>query len=108
VFLQGTLLAAPEALPPALAHLRPALEAARRFLAARALTPLQGCLGYALSRPEVDCLVLGMTGLDELAATLAAVRDLPPIPPDVAALAVEEPAIVNPALWRLPSPDRAL
>jgi aryl-alcohol dehydrogenase-like predicted oxidoreductase len=108
VFLQGTLLAPADALPAALAHLRPALAAARRYFADHAATPLQGCLGYALSQPEVDCLILGLTGADELAAALAAVRNLPALPGDVAALAVDDPAIINPALWRLPSPDRAL
>jgi aryl-alcohol dehydrogenase-like predicted oxidoreductase len=108
VFLQGTLLAAPDALPASLAHVRPALATVRRFLADHRLTTLQACLGYALSQPEIDCLILGVTGTDELAAALDAVRTSPPLPGAVTMLAVDDPAIVNPALWRLPSPDRAL
>jgi aryl-alcohol dehydrogenase-like predicted oxidoreductase len=108
IFLQGALLASPDTLPAALDRARPALERVRQFLAAHGLDPLSAALGHALAEPSLDCLILGVTGADELQAIIAAVRALPPRLPDFTPLAVDDPAIVSPARWRLPDAGVAL
>lgn len=108
IFLQGALLAPPDTLPAVLGRARPALERVRQFLAAHGLDPLPAALGHALAASALDCVILGVTGADELEAIIAAVRALPPRLPDFAPLAVADPDIVSPARWRLPYAGAAL
>ncbi|HXP31150.1 MAG TPA: aldo/keto reductase [Stellaceae bacterium] len=106
LFLQGTLLVAPAALPPPLDDASAVFAAVAEFLAAHGLDPLAGCLAYGLSLAEIDCLILGATAAEELDAILAAARNLPRSLPDFAALAVSDAAIIDPRRWRL-SPGKA-
>jgi len=99
LFLQGTLLVEPDALPQAVQHGRTAFDAVARFLKDHGLTRLQGCLGYGLSVPEVDCLVLGVTSQAEFAAILDAARAQPNRWPDASTLAVVDERIINPGKW---------
>jgi aryl-alcohol dehydrogenase-like predicted oxidoreductase len=99
IFLQGILLTAPETLPARFAPMRPALEAVRRLLAAHRLTALAACLRHVLSRPEVTCAVIGVTGADELAEIVEALQDPVTALPDFATIATEDEAIIRPARW---------
>ncbi len=103
-FLQGALLAPPEALPPALRE-APAFARVARFVRAHALTPVAACLGFCLSRPEIDRVILGVTGSDELADIIAEVHLLPQSLPDFSELAVADPAVVDASRWPLLSSE---
>jgi aryl-alcohol dehydrogenase-like predicted oxidoreductase len=100
VFLQGALLADPATLP---AHFTPWRDRLRRFteLADRAgRSRLSLCLGFVLARPEIDGIIVGVTGLAELQEILAAAAEAEtPLPTGLDALAVDDPQLVNPALW---------
>jgi aryl-alcohol dehydrogenase-like predicted oxidoreductase len=106
LFLQGSLLVPPAALPSPLADASTVFAAVAEFLAEHGLDPLAGCLAYGLSVAEIDCLILGVTAAEELDAILAAARNLPRSLPDFAALAVADAAIIDPRRWRL-SPGKA-
>jgi aryl-alcohol dehydrogenase-like predicted oxidoreductase len=99
LFLQGTLLVEPDGLPGMLREAGPAFAAVADFIALHRLDRLQACLAYGLSVREVDNLVLGVTGADELAGILRAVRGLPAALPDFATLAIDDERIVNPTHW---------
>jgi aryl-alcohol dehydrogenase-like predicted oxidoreductase len=100
VFLQGVLLADPAQLP---AHFAPWRDRLRRLaeLAERAgRSRLSLCLAFALARPEIDGVVVGVTGLAELQEILAAAGDSDAaLPAGLDELAVDDPQLVNPALW---------
>jgi aryl-alcohol dehydrogenase-like predicted oxidoreductase len=100
VFLQGVLLADPAGLP---AHFAPWRDRLRRVaeLAERAgRSRLSLCLAFALARPEIDGVVVGVTGLAELQEILAAAGDSDAaLPAGLEELAVDDPQLVNPALW---------
>lgn len=98
VFLQGLVFLDPARLPPRLAHAAPLLEErAFRIAAARAST-LSAALHFALNRPEIARIVVGVTSLSEwreVAATAAGAA------PDLAwdALAIDDPLLLSPARW---------
>jgi aryl-alcohol dehydrogenase-like predicted oxidoreductase len=100
VFLQGVLLADPAGLP---AHFAPWRDRLRRLaeLADHAgRSPLSLCLAFVLARPEIDGVVVGVTSLPELQEVLAAAGDSDAaLPAGLDELAVDDPRLVNPALW---------
>jgi aryl-alcohol dehydrogenase-like predicted oxidoreductase len=100
VFLQGTLLVEPDRLPSALQWARPVFASAAQFIAKRGYIRLLARLGYGLSVHEVDSLVLGVTGANELAEILDTIMDLPTVLPDCSGLAIDDERVVNPALWQ--------
>lgn len=71
-FMQGAIFLDPAALPPALSHARASLTGFRAQLSRHELLPLQAALGYALSIPEIDRVVVGVTSADELAEIVSA------------------------------------
>jgi aryl-alcohol dehydrogenase-like predicted oxidoreductase len=100
IFLQGVLLADPVTLP---AHFAPWRDRLRRLaeLADRAGRSRPSlCLGFVIGRPEIDGVVVGVTGLAELRDILAAAAEAEaPLPAGLDALAVDDAQLVNPALW---------
>ena len=99
-FLQGVLLAAP-ALPRHFAAFKPALARYAEMLAQTGLTPLTACLGFVLSQPEIDSLVFGVTGIDELRQIVAAVARPPAPLPDFGPLASDDLELIDPRRWRI-------
>jgi aryl-alcohol dehydrogenase-like predicted oxidoreductase len=100
VFLQGLLLMAPEALPPALADMGPRLARLRAALAEAGTTPLAAALAAAARRPEIGSVVVGATSAAELAEILAAAAAAPdPAVPDLAPFAVADETVLNPSAW---------
>ena len=95
-FLQGLLLA-PERRPEWAAdcpHLR-------RFddkCAASGLTPLQICLGFLLSRPEVQKIVVGATSVGELDAIVEAAND-PATGRSWSSFALTNSPLLDPRRW---------
>ncbi|MEN9358845.1 MAG: hypothetical protein RL095_380 [Verrucomicrobiota bacterium] len=65
-------------------------------------SPLALCLAFGKSVGHFSRLVLGVTSCRELAEILAAWETAPDLgPDDFAEWAVDDPAILNPALWKL-------
>jgi len=102
VFLQGLLLAEPEAVPGHLAPLRVPLRAFRREAAARGLAPLEAAMGFALARPELDVVLCGAQRAAELAEILDAAERAGRSPRHAQgwdAVAVDDPRWLDPSRW---------
>lgn len=101
LFLQGTLLVSPRALPAYFGGARSAFERIAGQVASAGLSPLAACLSFGLSVSGVDCLILGVASLDELKQITAALGTLPPTLPDFSGLAIDDTDIVDPSRWRV-------
>jgi aryl-alcohol dehydrogenase-like predicted oxidoreductase len=96
IFLQGLLFL--DTLPEKLRHAAPALDAVKDRIAAAGSTPLAAALGFALSRPEIDVALVGVTQLTELEEILEAEsRPLPVL--DWQALALDDEIALTPSRW---------
>lgn len=106
LFLQGLLLMDPAAAPPYFDPIRPTLVGLRAAAAAIDATPLAVALGFGLSVPQLDRLVVGVTSATELrqiaAAALHARTTAATL--DYGRFALDDPDFVNPARWRLAAP----
>ncbi len=72
-------------------------ESWRRWLEAAAVTPLQACLNYALSFPEITRLVLGVDAVAQLQEILGAIgRPMPEVPQG---LQSKDVRLINPSCW---------
>ena len=96
LFLQGLLF-----MPQPPEKLRSAgrmLEKVRAEIASADTTPLAAALGFALSRPEIDVAVVGMTSLQQLREIVSAA--LSPLPDmDWQACALQDERVLTPSLW---------
>lgn len=78
-FLQGVFALDESTLPQRLHFLREPLSHLRRMLAEYNLTPTTAAIPFVLSRPEIDYLVLGVDGVEQLKTNLLlAERPFPP------------------------------
>jgi aryl-alcohol dehydrogenase-like predicted oxidoreductase len=101
LFLQGLLLMAPDAVPDTLKAAAPHLAALRARLARAGTTPLAAALGFVLAQPEIAIGLVGVTGLDEFEAILAATSQ--PLPDlDWTACALCDERLLTPSLWNQP------
>jgi aryl-alcohol dehydrogenase-like predicted oxidoreductase len=95
--LQGLLLMTPEAVaaraPPALQRLRDW----RSALAELRLSPLAAALGFVMTQPAIERVVVGVHSAAHLAECLAAARTPPLL--DYARLACDDPDIIDPRRW---------
>ncbi len=98
LFLQGLLFLPADRLPEKLKHIAPRLDAIRAQIAKAGSTPLAAALGFALSRPEIDVGLVGVTALDELEEILKAAQQPPP-DLDWTALALTDETVLTPSLW---------
>jgi aryl-alcohol dehydrogenase-like predicted oxidoreductase len=98
VLVQGAVFLDPSALPSILAHAQETLARFRQKLDQRGLTPLQAAIGFPLTVPEIDRVIVGMTGPDEL-AQIVSVASAPQghLPWDE--LAVEDEVLLDPRKW---------
>jgi aryl-alcohol dehydrogenase-like predicted oxidoreductase len=73
----------------------------RRWLADRALTPVQACLGFTLSYPEVSRVLVGVERVAQLDEILTAIRAGAEMtmPPD--SLVSEDLDLINPSRWNV-------
>ena len=99
VFLQGLLLMESSRRPAQFSRWQTLWEAWDRWLDSHALTPLQACLGFALSHSTVDRVVVGVDNVTQLQEILAAVGAAPVVPLD--ALASEDLDLINPSRWNI-------
>jgi aryl-alcohol dehydrogenase-like predicted oxidoreductase len=74
IFLQGALLMNPNELPQFFAPVREHIAGLQRQWGEAGLTALGGCLAFALRRPEIDAVIVGVNRLSEFADIVAAME----------------------------------
>lgn len=100
VFLQGLLLMEATKRPATFNRWHPLWQQWHRWLEDQALTPLQACLNFTLSQPEIDRVVVGVDSLKQLQGILGSV-EVPAVKPP-AALMSEDLDLINPSRWKAP------
>ena len=99
IFLNGLLFLPPDRVPNQLKGAAARLSRARRMIAEGRSDPLQAALGFALSRPEANAVIIGAATVGELSAALAAAASPPP-DLDWDDMALDEPEALDPPRWR--------
>lgn len=98
-FLQGLLLMNPARLEGRFSSVRDHLSRYHGFLAHAGIDPVQAAIGFVVSLPQIDHVVVGVLDAEQLeqAADAAA---LPALPADqMAPFAWDEESILDPTLW---------
>ena len=98
IFLNGLLFLPPDRVPPAYQGAAARLSRARRMIAEGRTDPLQAALGFALSRPEADAVIVGASTAAELSAVIAAASSPPP-DLDWDDMAIDDPEALDPRRW---------
>lgn len=98
-FLQGLLLMPDKRRPEYFAPWGTLLAEYDTWRKTKGLTPVQACLGYLSSHPEIDRIVVGVDAPAQLKEIVAAVGTSLPSLPEV--LQTSDPGLINPALWKL-------
>jgi aryl-alcohol dehydrogenase-like predicted oxidoreductase len=98
-FLQGLILASPSQLPDYFKPYRDAIERLRRAAAGAGMPMPALALGFLLSQPAIDRVIVGVTSAAELAEILAAARAPAPLPAALEKLASDDPGLVDPSRW---------
>lgn len=97
VFLQGLLLLSPTARPAKFSRWASLWSLWQQWLERTAMSPLQACLNYALSFPEIGNVVLGVETRSQLQEVLGVIGlALPAVPKD---LQCSDLRLINPSLW---------
>jgi aryl-alcohol dehydrogenase-like predicted oxidoreductase len=94
IFLNGLLFLPPDRAPNHLKAAASRISRARRLIAEGRSDPLQAALGFALSRPEASCVMVGVATAAEMAATIAAALSPPP-DLDWDEMAIDDPAALD-------------
>lgn len=97
VFLQGVLLMAHEQRPPYFGRWGVLWQRWHDWLTQYQLTPQQACLGFALSYPEVERVVIGIDSSAQLRELIAASAMLVASPPTE--LETEDLDLIQPSRW---------
>lgn len=97
-FLQGLLLMGTER-PAKFSRWQPLWQQWATWLSETGLSPLQACLRYCLSVPEVDRVVVGVESARQLCEIVDAAHGDMPLPP--AWCMPIDPQLANPAKWCL-------
>jgi aryl-alcohol dehydrogenase-like predicted oxidoreductase len=97
IFLQGLLLMEPARRPAWFNTWEHLWRPWDRWLEEQSLTPLQACMGFGISQPDVDGIVVGVDSLLHLQGILqSANRDPIPPPED---LHTDDLELINPSRW---------
>lgn len=96
VFLQGLLLMDAGARPGRFGRWQSVWSVWHGWLDLHGLTPLQACVRHALSVPDVERLIIGVTSATELSGIADAARGPLPDLPDFGPV---DPILINPARW---------
>ena len=99
VFLQGLLLMEPGELPEFFAPVRQAVVGLREKWRERGLSPLGGCLAFALRQPEIDAVIVGVNHMNEFEQIEAVVTSLTDGDADIALGQPVDPAYLDPSRW---------
>jgi aryl-alcohol dehydrogenase-like predicted oxidoreductase len=94
IFLNGLLFLPPDRVPSELKGAAARLSRARRLIAEGRSDPLQAALGFALSRPEADAVIVGAATVSELNAVIAAAAKPPP-DLDWDDMALDDPTVLD-------------
>jgi aryl-alcohol dehydrogenase-like predicted oxidoreductase len=98
-FLQGLLLLAATSIPVGFERWKETLELWRSWLVESGREPLEACLSFVLSHPEIAHIVVGVDSAVQLEQILTVMRNLKSeVPPQ--ALASPDPDLVEPSRWR--------
>ncbi len=100
VFLQGALLAAPDALPRHFAPYRAPLERVRAGAKALSMSALEFALEFIASVEEVDAAIIGVSGIEELEEVLKASSVVRGQKRDWNHYSCADEALVDPSRWR--------
>lgn len=98
IFLNGLLFLPPDRIPSQIRGAAARLSRARRLIAEGRSDPLQAALGFALSRPEANAVIVGAATAAELTAVLRAAASPPP-DLDWDDMALDEPEALDPPRW---------
>ncbi|HZZ90606.1 MAG TPA: aldo/keto reductase [Caulobacteraceae bacterium] len=98
IFLNGLLFLPPDRVPAQLKGAAGRLSRARRMIAEGRSDPLQAALGFALSRPEADAVIVGASSAAEFSAVIAAASSPPP-DLDWDEMAIDDPVALDPEKW---------
>jgi len=98
IFLNGLLFLPPDRVPSQIRGAAARLSRARRMIAEGRSDPLQAALGFALSRPEANTVIVGAATAAELSAVLAAAASPPP-DLDWDDMALDDPQALDPPRW---------
>lgn len=97
IFLQGLLLMEPSRRPLKFNAWQQLWDSWDLWLADRSLTALQACMGFGLSQPDVDGIVIGVDSLRHLQGILQSIKPSPVLPPEH--LQSDDPELINPSRW---------
>tara|TARA_R100000935_G_scaffold4427_1_gene10466 strand:+ start:13828 stop:14715 length:888 start_codon:yes stop_codon:yes gene_type:complete len=97
VFMQGLLLMSAASRPEKFNRWSSLWSTWDQWLKEVNLTPLQACLRYALSIPEIEKVVVGVDSAIQLSEILKASEGYCPITPPI--LNCSDPNLLNPSLW---------
>ena len=97
-FLQGLLLMPAADIPATFAPSLPQLAAWHAWLAGQGVSAVEACLSHVGSYPEIDRVVAGCDGIDQLNEIIACAAASPRRAPDE--LSSTDPSLLNPALWK--------
>jgi aryl-alcohol dehydrogenase-like predicted oxidoreductase len=98
-FLQGLLLMQPHSRPVYFARWAQLWETWDDWLSVSGSSAAEICLGFVLSRTEIDRVVIGVDSVEQLEQLLAAAAGDGPPPPN--SFASSDPDLVNPSRWRI-------
>jgi aryl-alcohol dehydrogenase-like predicted oxidoreductase len=98
IFLNGLLFLPPDRVPNQLRGAAGRLSRARRLIAEGRSDPLQAALGFALSRPEANVVIVGAATAAELQAVIAAAASPPP-ELDWDDMALDDPEALDSRRW---------
>lgn len=99
-FLQGLLLMRPDFRPAWFGRWHTLWISWDTWLTENRLTPLEACLRFVLSVPEIDRVVVGVDSVSHLNEILESSAG--PCPDYSAAPRIYDPILLNPAQWKLP------
>ena len=97
IFLQGLLLMPPGDRPAKFNRWQVHWSAYDAWLRSAEVTPLQACVRYSLSFPEVTRVIVGVENSDQLRAIVEATGGQSPAPPS--ALHAHDCDLFNPSVW---------
>ena len=97
IFRQGLLLMPPHERPAKFNRWQALWSAYSGWLRASNLTPLQACVRYSLSFPEISRVIVGVDNSDQLRTIVAAAGGPMVVPPS--ALQVHDCDLLNPSVW---------
>ena len=97
IFMQGLLLMSANTRPKKFDRWASLWSTWDEWLKGVGLTPLQACLRYALSIPEIEKVIIGVDSTEQLSEIIKVAEGNMPIPPP--SLSCIDSNLLNPSLW---------